>query len=69
MSDSHDHAAHDAHEGPIKTPRQLIWTVVFAFVVPVVIIILLVSRRVAFSSSLIWSSVMLGPSRNRRARW
>ena len=43
MSDSHDHAAHDAHEGPIKTPRQLIWTVVFAFVVPVVIIILLVN--------------------------
>lgn len=47
MSDSHDHAAHDAahdaHEGPIKTTRQLIWTVVFAFVVPVVIIILLVN--------------------------
>ena len=43
MSDSHDHAAHDAHEGPIKTPRQLIWTVFFSFVVPVVIIILLVN--------------------------
>ncbi len=40
MSDSHDH---DAHEGPIKTPRQLIWTVVAAFVVPVIIIILLVN--------------------------
>ncbi|MFO1218742.1 MAG: c-type cytochrome [Burkholderiaceae bacterium] len=33
-------ATHDAHEGLIKTPRQLIWTVVAAFVVPVVLIIL-----------------------------
>jgi cytochrome c5 len=33
-------AAHDAHEGPIKTPKQLIWTVVASFVVPVVLIIL-----------------------------
>lgn len=40
MSDSHDHGA---HEGPIKTPRQLIWTVTAAFVVPVIIIILLVN--------------------------
>jgi len=44
MSDSHDTAgAHDSHEGPIKTPKQLIWTVVLAFVVPVLIILLLVN--------------------------
>jgi len=39
MSDSHE--AHDAHEGPIKTPKQLVWAVVASFVVPVIIIILL----------------------------
>lgn len=43
MSDSKhpddSHASHEVHEGPIKTPRQLIWTVVAAFVVPVIIII------------------------------
>jgi len=45
MSSDSDHApAHDdAHEGPIKTPRQLVWTVVAAFVVPVVLIVLLVN--------------------------
>ncbi|QPF71751.1 cytochrome c5 family protein [Roseateles sp. DAIF2] len=37
----HDHSAHAAHEGPIKTPKQLIWAVGFAFVVPVIVIILL----------------------------
>lgn len=36
----HDHAA-DAHEGPIKTPKQLGVAVAFAFVVPVLVIILL----------------------------
>lgn len=41
MSDSHDTAG--AHEGPIKTPKQLIWTVVLAFIVPILIIILLVN--------------------------
>jgi len=34
--------AHDSHTGPIKTPRQLLWTAFFAFVVPVFIIIGLV---------------------------
>ncbi len=39
MSDnSHD----EAHTGPIKTPKQLLWTSIFAFVVPVFIIIGLV---------------------------
>lgn len=45
MSDAHqhtsDHAA--AHEGPIKTPKQLIIAVVAAFVVPILAIILLVN--------------------------
>jgi cytochrome c5 len=39
MSDHHDHD--EAHTGPIKTPKQLVWAVLFAFVVPVVVIILL----------------------------
>ncbi len=45
MSNAHDHAPHDAshevHEGPIKTPKQLIWTVVASFLVPIVVIIML----------------------------
>ena len=31
----------DVHEGPIKTPKQLVGAVVASFVVPVVVIILL----------------------------
>ncbi len=38
-ANEHDHD--DAHTGPIKTPKQLVWAVLFAFVVPVVLIILL----------------------------
>lgn len=41
MSASHDHDHDDAHTGPIKTPKQLAWAVLLAFVVPVVIIIML----------------------------
>jgi cytochrome c5 len=45
MSASHDHQHTDdhdeAHTGPIKTPKQLAWAVFFAFVVPVIVIILL----------------------------
>jgi cytochrome c5 len=46
--DQHDQAAHGdandgAHEGPIKTPKQLIATVVASFLVPIVVIILLVN--------------------------
>ncbi|NRF69547.1 cytochrome c5 family protein [Aquincola sp. S2] len=45
-----DHAAHDApHEGPIKTPKQLIVTIVASFVVPVVVIIML-TNFVAFGT-------------------
>lgn len=44
MSDSHQpHDAPQAHEGPIKTPNQLIWAVVASFIVPILIIILLVN--------------------------
>jgi cytochrome c5 len=46
MSDAH--ADHDLpHEGPIKTPKQLVWAIVAAFVVPIVIIILMVNYVVA----------------------
>jgi cytochrome c5 len=41
MSDPQDHDA--PHEGPIKTPKQLIWTVIASFVVPIAIIVLLVN--------------------------
>jgi cytochrome c5 len=41
---SHAQDDHDApHEGPIKTPKQLIWAVLLAFVVPIIAIILLVN--------------------------
>ncbi|MDH4287827.1 MAG: c-type cytochrome [Aquincola sp.] len=41
MSSAHDD--HDLpHEGPIKTPRQLIWAVALAFLVPIIAIVLLV---------------------------
>ena len=43
MSDkSHNQAHEEAHTGPIKTPKQLLWASLFAFVVPVFIIIGLV---------------------------
>jgi cytochrome c5 len=39
---SHAHNEHAApHEGPIKTPKQLIVAVGFAFVVPVIVIVML----------------------------
>lgn len=44
MSDSDHHTAEPAgHESPIKTPKQLIATVIAAFILPVLIIVLLVS--------------------------
>ncbi len=43
MSDnSHDHA-HEAHTGPVKTAKQLVWTSIASFVLPVFIIIGLVN--------------------------
>lgn len=47
MSDPHHHATeHDdaPHEGPIKNVKQLIAAVIFAFVVPIAVIVLLVMR-------------------------
>jgi cytochrome c5 len=43
MSHAHDDDHDLPHEGPIKTPKQLIWAVVLAFVVPIIAIILLVN--------------------------
>jgi len=44
MSDAHSNEHHAGpHEGPIKTPKQLILAVGFAFVVPIIAIVLLVS--------------------------
>lgn len=45
MSDSHSTHDHDdgPHEGPVKTPKQLIAAVFFAFVIPISVIVLLVS--------------------------
>lgn len=43
--DAHADSSHDdgPHEGPIRTPKQLIWAVVASFVVPIVAIIMLVN--------------------------
>lgn len=43
MSDAHNTRDDGPHEGPIKTPKQLIVAVFFAFVVPIIVIVLLVS--------------------------
>ncbi len=37
-----EHNTEESHEGPIKTPKQLIVTVVLSFIVPVLIIFLLI---------------------------
>ena len=43
MSDAHTpHDTDGPHEGPIKTPKQLILAVLYAFVLPVIVILLLV---------------------------
>ena len=47
MSDAH--SEHQVHEGPIKTPKQLIVTIVASFVIPVVVIIML-TNFVAFGT-------------------
>jgi cytochrome c5 len=44
MSDAIQHPDHESHEGPIKTPKQLIVAVVLSFVVPILLIIALVSN-------------------------
>ncbi len=47
MSSAHD--AHESHDGPIKTPGQLLGTVFFSFVAPVFIIIGLVYFVVSYA--------------------
>jgi cytochrome c5 len=42
MSDA-QHAEHDAHEGLIRTPKQLVAVLIASFTVPVVIIIMLIN--------------------------
>ena len=43
MSDAQNQHDHDGpHEGPIKTPKQLILAILYAFVVPIAVIVLLV---------------------------
>jgi len=49
MSDPQDQDA--AHEGPIKTTKQLIWTVIASFVVPIAVIVLLVNYVAAGDKS------------------
>ena len=43
MSDA-QHDNHEVHEGPIRTPKQLVWAVVFAFIIPIAVIVLLVKN-------------------------
>jgi len=58
MSDTHD--TDGPHEGPIKTPKQLIATVLASFIVPIAIIVLLVSY-VDFGNKPAAGSEGLGP--------
>ena len=53
-------ASPEGHEGPIKTPKQLIYTVVAAFLVPIAIIVLLVNY-VAFGTQPAAGTSGLGP--------
>ena len=41
-ANDHNTAHEEGHTGPIKTPQQLLWTVIYSFVVPVFAIIALV---------------------------
>jgi cytochrome c5 len=49
MSDAHADDHDLPHEGPIKTPKQLVWAVVLSFVVPIIAIILLINYVASFS--------------------
>jgi len=57
MSDTQQHEEHDS---PIKTPKQLIITIVLALVVPIIIIIMLVNM-VAAGNAPVAGSDALGP--------
>lgn len=65
MSDAHH--GHDApHEGPIKTPKQLILAVFFAFVVPIIGIILLVNYVASDTKPMAGSDAMSAEAVARR---
>ncbi len=49
---------HDDHDTPIKTPKQLITTVILAFIVPIIVIVLLVKFVVSNPLSGAGSSAM-----------
>ncbi|MBX3603654.1 MAG: cytochrome c5 family protein [Piscinibacter sp.] len=59
MSEAHDHDD-SPHEGPIKTPKQLIVTVVLSFLIPIFAIVLLV-KYVAAESKPAAGSDTFGP--------
>lgn len=66
MSDaSHSHEEEN-HEGPIKTPKQLIVTVLLSFVVPVIVIVLLAGYVTADKKSAAGSDVLTPESVARR---
>ena len=44
MSDSNSKHDDGPHEGPIKTPKQVIVAVIFSFIVPILVIVLLVTQ-------------------------
>jgi cytochrome c5 len=48
-SDQHRDDFEEAHTGPIKTPKQMLWTSIAAFVVPVFIIIGLVNYVTSYN--------------------
>ena len=65
MSDA-SHSHEENHEGPIKTPKQLIVTVLLSFVVPVIAIVLLASYVSADKKPAAGSDVLTPESVARR---
>jgi cytochrome c5 len=58
MSNAH-HDEHDLpHEGPIKTPKQLIWAVALSFIVPILAIVLLANYVTAHNKPAAGSDAM-----------
>jgi cytochrome c5 len=69
MSDAtQPHDEHGPHEGPIKTPKQLVMAVLFAFVVPIIAIILLVSYVAADKRPAAGSDLMTAQATAERIR-
>jgi cytochrome c5 len=58
MSNAH-HDDHDLpHEGPIKTPKQLVWAVALSFIVPILAIVLLANYVTAHNKPAAGSDAM-----------